>query len=281
MLGAAAGGGLPQWNCACANCAAARAGRLRPLTQASLAASADGVHWALINASPDVRAQIEATPALRPRVPGRGSPITDVVLTSADADCVVGLLSLREEPRFTLHAAPPVLAALRRNPIFRLERLGLREIAPERPFEAGGLRLAAFALPGKPPLWLEEQATPDPMDVVGLEIEGRAVFAPSCAAIDGAVARRLRGKAVVLFDGTLWRDDELAALGGRSGRAMGHVSLAGPGGALAALRELGIQRTVLLHLNNTNPALDPASPEAAAVRADGLEVARDGLEIAL
>lgn len=279
MLGSAAGGGLPQWNCACANCQGAREGRLKPRGQASIAASGDGARWLLVNASPDVRAQIEATPALRPRRPGRGSPITDVVLTSADADCVAGLLTLRESPGFTLHATRPVLAPLARNPILRLDRLRCRELAPDRSFEAAGLTVSAFAVPGKPPLWLEGEAAPDPLDVVGLDLDGRAVFAPACASLPAAVADRLKGAPLVLFDGTLWRDDEMAAHGGRSGRAMGHLSLSGPDGALTLLSELGIGRKILIHLNNTNPALDPASPEAALVRAAGFEIAEDGMEL--
>ena len=284
VLGAAAGGGLPQWNCGCPLCDGARRGRVRSRTQASLAVSGDGRRWALLNASPDVRAQIEATPALQPRAGSRESPISDVVLTSGDTDCVAGLLTMRESPRYAVHGTSAVLDGLARNPIFpRTER---REIALERPFDAAGIAFTAFPAPGKAPLWRRDTAPPDPGHSIGLEFGAggkRVVFLPACGMLTPEIARRLDGAALALFDGTLWRDDELTGpgLGPRSGEAMGHMSLSGPEGSLAALARLKIGRLLFIHLNNTNPALDPESAEAAAVRRAGFAIAEEGQEIAL
>ncbi len=307
VLGAAAGGGFPQWNSAGPGCRRARAGdpAARPRTQASLAVSGDGGRrWVLLNASPDLPAQLRATPALHPRPePGsvRHSPIAAVVLTGAEVDTVAGLLSLRERHAFALYGAEPSLAVLAENPIFgaldpalvprrRLpldEGFALRDAAGDDL----GLRVEAFAVPGKVPLFLEEGgADPgraDAGETIGLRLsagEGDALFfIPGCAAMTDALRERLSGAACVLFDGTLWRDDEMvrARAGAKTGARMGHMSIDGPAGTLAAFAGLGVRRRVLIHLNNTNPVLLADSPERAAAEAAGWEVAEDGMELKL
>ncbi|GAA0592097.1 pyrroloquinoline quinone biosynthesis protein PqqB [Craurococcus roseus] len=306
VLGAAAGGGFPQWNSAGPGCRRARAGdpAAPARTQASLAVSGDGgCRWVLLNASPDLPAQLRATPALHPRPEGdavRHSPIAAVVLTGAEVDTVAGLLSLRERHAFALYGAEPSLAVLRENPIFGALDPGL---VPRRPLPLGeafelrdaageglGLRAEAFPVPGKVPLFLEaggeDPGRSDAGETVGLRLSagegGDALFfVPGCAAMTGDLRERLRGAACVLFDGTLWRDDEMlrARAGTKTGARMGHMSVDGPSGTLAAFAGLGVRRRVLIHINNTNPVLLADSPERAAVEAAGWEVASDGMEL--
>jgi pyrroloquinoline quinone biosynthesis protein B len=291
VLGAGAGGGLPQWNCGCANCAAARAGRIPAMTQSSIAASADGAAWALINASPDLRAQLAAAPPLQPTGP-RAVPLRSVLLTNADIDHVAGLLTLREKQPFTLHATAAVLAILAANPVFGALDPGLvprRAVALEETVTlAPGLAARLFAAPGKVPLYLEADGAleREGEETVGVELMAggvRAVYLPGCARMTPALAGRLAGAPLALVDGTLWEDDEMIrlGLGAKTGRRMGHMPIAGPGGALEEFAGLGVARKVFVHLNNSNPAVDPASPEAAAARAAGWEIAHDGMEIAL
>jgi len=303
VLGAAAGGGFPQWNCNCANCRRARAGdpAALPRTQSSLAVSADGERWTLFNASPDLRQQIAANPALHPKKGGRDSPIAAVVLTSADIDHVAGLLTMRESQPFSLYAAERVQAALRGNTIFK----ALSDVVARRPLALGaatelmdregkplGLRLAAFDVPGKVALYLEDAAAGPGFgtqagDTVGIEIAtekgARVYYIPACAEFPPALAERLRRAKLVLFDGTLWDDGEMVAagLGKKSGRRMGHMSLSGPGGTIAAFAGLDVERKVFVHINNTNPVLLADSPERAAAEKAGWEVAFDGMEIVL
>ncbi|MCO6416422.1 pyrroloquinoline quinone biosynthesis protein PqqB [Siccirubricoccus sp. KC 17139] len=305
ILGAAAGGGFPQWNSAGPACRRARLGdpAARPRTQASVAVSADGERWVLLNASPDLRAQIEATPALHPR-PGPGvlrhSPIAAVALTGAEIDTVTGLLTLRERHAFSLYAAAPVLQVLAENPIFgALDRalvkrltlpLGRAEALVGSGGEPLGLMLEAFIVPGKVPLFQERDGA-DPGraeagETVGLALSAGGAtlfFIPGCRAMTPALAARLEGADCVLFDGTLWRDDEMIRTGAgqKTGRRMGHMSIDGPEGVLAAFARLGVRRRILIHLNNTNPVLLADSEERAAVEAAGWEVAEDGMEIAL
>lgn len=292
VLGAAAGGGLPQWNCGCANCAAARAGRIPAMTQSSVAVSADGERWLLLNASPDVRQQMAATPALHPRAL-RGSPVEAVLLTNGDVDHVAGLLTLRERTPFALYATPEIHAVLRDNDIFAVldpELVGRRDVAPGEEFRPlPGLAVSLFPVPGKAPLY-REGAAPDTRalggQTVGVAIRAgaaRAFYIPGCAAMTAALAARLRGAPLVLFDGTVWRDDEMVAggTGAKTGGRMGHMAMDGPEGSIAAFAGLEVGRKVFVHTNNTNPVLDPASPERAAAEAAGWEIGRDGMELAL
>ena len=292
VLGAAAGGGLPQWNCGCRNCRLARRGAIPSLTQSSLAVSADGAHWALLNASPDVRTQLAAAPALHPTGP-RTSPLHAVLVTNGDIDHVAGLLGLRERQPFTLFATQEIHDVIAANPIFDAlapELVPRRAIRLGEPVEiAPGLRAELFPVPGKVPLYLEGADVATDLEgeqTVGVRLEAdgaTAFYVPGCAAVTPALAARLRGAGLMFFDGTLWRDDEMIVegVGTKTGRRMGHVSMSGPEGAIAAFAALGVRRKVFVHMNNTNPALRPDSPERAAAEAAGWEIAHDGMEIDL
>ncbi|KAA2213533.1 pyrroloquinoline quinone biosynthesis protein PqqB [Teichococcus oryzae] len=304
ILGSAAGGGFPQWNSAGPGCLRARAGdpAAPPRSQCGLAVSADGRRWVLLNASPDLRAQILATPALAP-APEQGgirhSPIAAVVLTGAEVDALTGLLTLRERHPFALYGAAPALAVLRDNPIFRAVDPAIvprRDLPLDTPLllrdaagEALGLTVEAFAVPGKVPLF-QEQDGADPGraeegEALGLRITAPGasaplLFIPGCAAVTPALRERLAQGGCLLFDGTLWRDDEmiLAGAGPKTAARMGHMAMRD---SVAALAGLPLQRRVFIHINNTNPTLLADSPERAALRAAGWEVAEDGMEIAL
>ena len=295
ILGSAAGGGVPQWNCRCRVCQLAWAGDKRVVarTQSSLAVSADGEDWILVNASPDIRQQIFDTPALRPRRGRRDSPVVAVVLTNGDLDHVAGLLGLRERQALTIYATPQTLRMLQGNRIFdvldpelvRRESVGLGETFAPLP----GLAIEFFAVPGKLPLWLEE-VTP----VIGQETEStvgvmlglrgrRAAYVPGCAAVSEAVRRHIDGVDLLLFDGTLWLDDEMieAGVGNRTGRRMGHMPMSGADGSIAALATVRAERRVFVHINNTNPALVRGSSERVALEAAGWTVGYDGMAFSL
>jgi pyrroloquinoline quinone biosynthesis protein B len=296
VLGAAAGGGFPQWNSAAPGCRRARSGdpAAKARTQASLAVSADGRSWVLFNAAPDLRQQILATPELHATQGLRGSPIAGVVLTGGDVDAIAGLLVLREGHRFSVFAAPPVLDVLEANPIFEVlarDLVARRAVALDHPMKLpDGLTVTLFAVPGKVPLYLERPGEAPPVIEDGTTV-GAAIgdgqhtmfFIPGCAAFTPALADRLRGADLVFFDGTLWRDDEMIRLGvgTKTGRRMGHMSLTGAGGTFAAFAPLGIARKILIHINNTNPVLLDDSPERAEATAQGWQVAEDGMRITL
>ncbi|MCH7943374.1 MAG: pyrroloquinoline quinone biosynthesis protein PqqB [Proteobacteria bacterium] len=299
VLGAAAGGGFPQWNSNSEACNRARRGdaKAKARTQSSLAVSADGEHWVVLNASPDIRHQINENPALHPRKGARHSPISAVVLTNGDVDHVAGLLTLRESTPFTIHASDRVLAVLKANSIFNVlnpEFVSRSEIALEAPFApAPGLEIEAFAVPGKVALYLEDGDSANNFgtrdgDTIGLSLHETATgqkffYIPGCAAMPDDLAQRLAGAALVLFDGTLFENDEMITRseGIKTGRRMGHMSISGPEGVLAAFENLDVARRIFIHINNTNPVLLDDSPERAAVEAAGWEVAWDGMEIEL
>jgi pyrroloquinoline quinone biosynthesis protein B len=303
VLGSAAGGGFPQANCNCHNCADVRMGQpgLSARTQSSLAVSGDGEHWLLLNASPDIRQQINAAPELTPR-PGSGaraSPIAAVALTNGDVDHVAGLLSLREGLAFTLYASQRVLEALAANSIFNVlsSRHVTRVALPlDRRVEVSvGLAIEAYAVPGKVALYLED--TSDQFgtregDSIGLKVSDPATgaafhYIPGCAGVDAGLAQRLRGARLVLFDGTLYTDEEMIAQGlsEKTGKRMGHISMSGPPGSMegsmAAFAALGVERRIYVHMNNSNPVLREDSPERAEVARAGWEIAHDGMEIRL
>jgi pyrroloquinoline quinone biosynthesis protein B len=302
VLGAAAGGAFPQWNSNAIACQRARAGdpHAKPRTQASIAISADGASWFLLNASPDLRQQIEATPSLHPRQALRSSPIAGVVLTGGDVDAIAGLLTLRERHQFTVFGTARMHEVLNGNPIFEVlarDVVARQSVAVGTPTilalpdgTASGLSVELFPVPGKVPLYLEQAAiTPtisEGEETVGAAITAgnrRMFFIPGCAAMTDALAQRLQGADVVLFDGTLWTDDEMlrAGVGSKTGLRMGHMSISGPNGTLAAFEAIDVRRKILLHINNSNPILLDDSPERAAVEAAGWEVAYDGMEIQL
>lgn len=290
ILGTGAGGGVPQWNCGCRNCDAARAGRIPAMSQSGIAVSANGRDWALVNASPDLRQQLAVTPALRPEGL-RGSPICSVLVTNGDIDHVAGLLTLREGQGFDLFATPAIHAVLAANPILSALNPQLvlrRAVTLDTRFElAPGLGATLFAVPGKVPLYLEgDEVRTDLVgeQTVGVELtaRGRRVFyIPGCASVPDWLRARISGADALLFDGTLWTDDEMlrAGLGAKTGRRMGHVPVSGPGGSLEALRDLDLGARIYVHLNNSNPLVDPASPERAEAQAAGWQVGHDGMEI--
>lgn len=295
ILGSAAGGGVPQWNCRCPVCSLAWGAdpRVRPRTQSSLAVSADGEHWLLVNASPDIRQQIAATPALHPCSRLRHSPIDAVLLTNGDVDHVAGLLSLRESQPFALYGTREILTALAANPVFDVlnpAHVERREVALDRTIEpVPGLHATLFPVPGKAPLWLEGPAPAigeAGESTVGVLIEAdgrRLAYVPGCARVGEDLRRRVDGVDALLFDGTVLEDDDMirAGVGTKTGWRMGHVPMNGPAGSVAGLADLAIGRRVFVHVNNTNPVLVEGSAERRRVEEAGWTVAHDGLTLHL
>jgi pyrroloquinoline quinone biosynthesis protein B len=304
VLGAAAGGGVPQWNCGCAVCEAARFTHTGlQSTQASVAISADGEHWFLINASPDLRQQLIATPQLHPQAGQlRHSPISGVILTNSEVDAVAGLLSMREGSPFTIYAHPRVLAILKANSIFNVlseTHVRRQAIAIDAAFEPAlpdgspsGIEILPFAVPGKGAWYLEGKAHPagddGEGDTLGLRIGDKAsgkhlYFLAACARVTPELKQRLVGASLIFFDGTVWRDDELiaAGLGAKTGQAMGHIAMSGDNGAIAALADLAIDRKIFLHINNSNPTLLRNSAERKTAERAGWQIPADGMEITL
>jgi pyrroloquinoline quinone biosynthesis protein B len=264
--------------------------------------SANGVQWHLLNTSPDIRQQIERTPHLQPRGEAmRESPIAGAVLTNADVDHVAGLLSLRERQPLTIYATARVLRVLSGNPIFGVLDASLvtrrpmplgEEIALDPDGRSDGIAVTAFPVPGKVALWLEDAMGDDPggaaEDTIGLEVVdresgGRFFYLPGCAAMTPELAQRVRGAALVFFDGTTWTDDEMrtSGVGVKTAARMGHMSMAGPAGSMAAFDDLDVRRKIYLHINNTNPVLVADSPERREAEGRGWEIAEDGMEITL
>ncbi len=248
----------------------------------------------MVNAAPDLRQQIADTPALHPRPePLRNSPIRAVILTGAEVDTLAGLLTLRERQAFSLHGSEQSLAVVEENPIFRAlnpEFVSRHPMPMSSPFEPlPGLRVEAYAVPGKVPLFAENGGDPgvaEDGEAVGLAISagGAALhYIPGCAMMTPALEARLAGADCVMFDGTLFTDDEMirAGAGPKTGRRMGHMPMTGEGGTLDAFARLGVARRIFIHINNTNPALLDDSAERAMLTAAGWEVAEDGMEITL
>lgn len=306
VLGSAAGGGFPQWNCACEGCRRARTGdpAAKPRTQSSLAVTADGERWLLLNASPDLGAQLLANPQLHPKGALRGNPIAAALLTNADIDHVAGLLTLRESHPFAVYATPRVHGVLAANSVFNVlnpELVARRPMALGEPFQPAGadgrplgLEVEVFAVPGKVALYLEDASAGPGFgsvaeDTVALRIrptdgsnEG-FFYIPGCAGMPGWLADRLHGAPLVLFDGTTWTDDEMirSGTGVKTAARMGHMPMSGPEGSMAAFAPLNVGRKIYIHINNTNPALLEDSPERAEAEAAGWRIAHDGLELTL
>jgi pyrroloquinoline quinone biosynthesis protein B len=295
VLGSAAGGGVPQWNCGCPNCREARAGgSVRARTQESVAISADGESWFLLNVSPEVRAQIESFPSLWPRAP-RHSPIAGLLLTNGDLDHCLGLLSLRESHPLVAYATESVRAGIATGNVFyrTLERFAgqvtWRTLAAghEQPLGDTPLAVTAIPAPGKAPLHLEGLRPASPEDNVGVVVRDtrsgrRLAYFSGVAGPSPALVRAVTDADLVFFDGTFWSSDELiaAGLGTRRAEEMAHWPVGGPDGSLPFLSGLRGQR-VLIHINNTNPILREGSAERRAVEAAGVQVAFDGLELSL
>jgi pyrroloquinoline quinone biosynthesis protein B len=306
VLGSAAGGGFPQWNCGCANCSGFRNGTLkaRPRTQAQVAVSSDPLHWFLLNASPDLRQQILATPELSVAPSSLASPIFTILLTSADVDCVMGLLHLREFQPLHIYSTLSVRRILteenslfrvlaRSNPPVRWDSLSLDRIIPLAPPSSPGAKDGFFckAVPllGGFPDYVSDSlkgSFPPEEAVIGLQLvhkEKRFFYAPSVSGIGDDWQRSVEESDLVLLDGTFWKDDELiqAKRSRRTARDMGHLPLWGERGMLKRPFRLGKTRRVIIHINNTNPVLNEESPEHRAVRDAGWEIAYDGMEFNL
>ena len=302
VLGAAAGGGLPQWNCACPVCAAVRSGQAgAPQTQSSIVVSADGERWVLINASPDIRQQFAATPALHPRAV-RHSPLSAVLVTNADVDHVAGLLSLREVQPFALYATRRVHSVLDANAIFNVVN---REHVPRRPVqlnesmpildaagEPTGICIETFTVPGKVALWLEdpnaERFGSVAEDTIGVAIraegsEARLFYLPGCADVPDSLKARFKPTDTVLFDGTTYTEHEMAeaGVGQKSASRMGHLVMSGPQGTIARLADVPLARRLFIHINNTNPVWLPDSDARRDIVRQGWDLAFDGMELTL
>lgn len=295
VLGSAAGGGFPQWNCLCPVCRLAWNGddRVKFRTQSSLAVSSDGQRWLLLNASPDLRQQIIATPQLHPRGTRRGSPIAAVFLTNGDVDHITGLLTLREQQSFTVFGSKATLSEVSDSRIFGVlnrELVHLKQVVADGIVETGlGLKVTPFSVPGKVPLYLEAarvEIGTEGEETLGLEISDGAktfFYIPGCANVTPRIQQRLRNADLVFFDGTTFTDDEMVELGLSTKTAwrMGHVAMSGENGSMRRLADLGIKRKIYVHINNTNPVLIEDSPERAKVEAAGWEVSYDGMEVRL
>jgi pyrroloquinoline quinone biosynthesis protein B len=289
ILGAAAGGGLPQWNCGCEICNLARSGAIPPQSQSSIAVSANAADWAIINASPDLREQLARAPKLHP-TGLRESPIRAVLVTNGDIDHIAGLLTLREQQPFTLFATREIHAVLAANPVFDALNPAVVTrvtIGLDAPFElVPGVTATLYAVPGKVPLYLEGDTVDTQLvgeQTVGVQLQSggmSAHYIPGCAMLPDGLKARLEGADAVLFDGTLWQDDEMirAGLSQKTGARMGHMSMAGPDGSIAAFDGMAVGQKIFVHMNNTNPVWNPAAPERAEAEAAGWIIARDGWE---
>ena len=296
VLGAGAGGGFPQWNCCCENCCLAWAGdaRVRPRTQSSLAISADDRRWLLLNASPDLRQQIIATPALHPHGASRHTPISGVFVTNGDVDHLTGLLTLREQQPFTIYGARATLKQIESGPFGVLNPDLVKRVGVDlgETVDPGlGFSITTFPVPGKVPLYMEgadieREIGAETETTIGLEIawNGRRLYyIPGCAKITPKLVARLEGAEALFFDGTTWTDDEMVRLGlsQKTAWRMGHVSMSGEDGSMALLAKPRIGKRVYIHINNTNPVLREDAKERAEVARAGWEVGFDGMEIAL
>jgi pyrroloquinoline quinone biosynthesis protein B len=306
ILGSSAGGGFPQWNCNGLHSGNVRAGKsgYRPRLQSSLAVSADGVNWVLLNASPDLRQQINDTPELHPSKNGglRNSPIKAVVVTNADVDHITGLINLREGQPFSIYGSDRVLTTLNANSIFnvcapdKVPRISLPMDKPLALTGAGtdlGLTVEAFAVPGKIALFLEKGGEKGNYgsrdgDTIGLQVTATAsgksfFYIPGCAEVDPPLAARIKGASLIFLDGTLFTDNEMVAQGlsQKTGQRMGHISISGPEGSIEALKPLNIGRRIYVHINNSNPVLDENSEARKVAENAGWEVGYDGMEVRL
>jgi pyrroloquinoline quinone biosynthesis protein B len=295
LLGTAAGGGFPQWNCWCPTCRVARSdsGRARVRTQSSVAVSTDAERWFLLNASPDVREQLGHLPLRTPEGP-RHVPVAGMVVTDAELDHTLGLVLLREGRRLRLYATCavrrmleedsrllPVTRAFAEVDVVELPVAGAPVSLSYASGEPAGLTVEAFPVPAGPPRFASTEL---PGHTVGLMLRdattgSTCVFVPGCGGLDEALVSRLSPAQLVLFDGTFWTDDELIRLGigDRTARQMDHLPVSGPDGSLARLAELRGARRVYTHINNTNPMLIEDSPERGQVERAGLVVGMDGM----
>ncbi|MAD00520.1 pyrroloquinoline quinone biosynthesis protein PqqB [Pseudomonas abyssi] len=299
ILGSAAGGGFPQWNCNCRNCDGLRRGTLnaKARTQSSIALSDDGVNWILCNASPDIRTQLEQTPVLQPARSVRDTAIRAIVLMDSQIDHVTGLLTLREGCPHEVWCTDMVHEDLQTGfPLFPMlshwngglqrRRIGLGE--PFRIPACPALEFLPIPLRSAAPPYSPHRNDPHPGDNIGLLVRdtntgGVLFYAPGLGQPDDGLLATMRDADCLLVDGTLWRDDEMAfaGVGDKLGSEMGHLQQSGPGGMIELLDAQPASRKVLIHINNTNPILDEDSAERAELVAHGIEVAHDGMQIVL
>lgn len=299
VLGSGAGGGFPQWNCNCANCARFRRGELvaHARTQSSITVSTDGIDWVLINASPDIREQIAAFPPLQPGRAVRDTAIRAVILMDSQIDHTTGLLSLREGDTLDLYCTDRVYEDLTTGfPV--LDMLGHYCGVNWHPIPINGesftlpsiegLVFTAVPLSSKAPPYSPHRKDPRAGDNIGLRVEdavstGKLFYAPGLGQMEEHLLPYMENADCLLIDGTLWTDDEMQrrGVGHKLGTEMGHLSQSEPGGIIDLLRPLHKPRKVLIHINNTNPILDENSSERAQLEKQGIEVAHDGMDILL
>ena len=305
VLGSAAGGGFPQWNCNTELCRSARYGKpsTQARTQSSIAVSANGKDFVLFNASPDLRQQINDNQILHPSAALRDSPIRAVILTNGDVDHVAGLLTMRERHAFVLYASERVQKVLHDNSIFQVlnpdcvtrKAFQLRdELDVCGPDENSlGLSVTPFPVPGKVALYLEDDSSDENFgtqegDTIGLQVRENSTgasfyYIPGCAQVDDVLKQRLGNARLVLFDGTLFENKEMiqAGVGEKTGARMGHINMSGTDGSLQAFKGLNIERKYFIHINNTNPVLDENSSQRKTVEKEGWSITHDGMEIKL
>jgi pyrroloquinoline quinone biosynthesis protein B len=298
LLGTAAGGGFPQWNCWCPTCRVARSDPRRavPRSQSAAAVSADGERWFLLNASPDIHSQLTRLPRTNP-TGVRHTPVEGVVLTDAELDHTLGLVLLREAKYLQVVATPAVTEILAHDSALLRVTAAFAEVRRQplvldRPFMLSyrdgcpsGMSVTAFPVPAGPPRFASREQEGH---TIGLLLHddatgGTCAFVPGCGGLDDVLLARLAAAQVVLFDGTFWSDDELIRLGisDRTARQMDHLPISGPGGSLERLSALSTPKRVYTHINNSNPILVEDSPERAEVERHGLTVGADGMHFSL
>ena len=305
VLGSAAGGGSPQWNC---NSEVSKAVRSRtngtsPRTQSSIVVTANNDEWFLFNASPDLGSQILNNSQMHPKKGLRHSPISGVVLTNGDVDHVAGLLTLRERQNLSVYAHARVHSVLKENSIFNVlnsDYVDRREMKMNVEFElknkegkGSGIFVEAFEVPGKIALWLEDESKGENFgtqegDTIGLKIssagkEKSFYYIPACAKMTSELSEKLKDSELVLFDGTLWKNDEMASskVGEKTGQRMGHMNNSGPDGSIEAFKDLNVKKKIFIHINTTNPILLSDSSERKIVEENNWEVSYDGMEITI
>ncbi|ADY81713.1 pyrroloquinoline quinone biosynthesis protein PqqB [Acinetobacter pittii PHEA-2] len=299
VLGSAAGGGFPQWNCNCPNCHGVRTGTIqaKARTQSSIAVSENGTDWVLLNASPDIRQQLFEFKAAQPARKLRDTGITSVILMDSQLDHTTGLLTLREGCPMKVWCTEMVLQDLTSGfPVFNMLKhwnggLQYNEINPKQAFKIDGFENLEFL-----PLIIKSAAPPysphrhDPHDGDNIALiikdhktQKQLFYAPGLGKIDDQIMQIMQSSDCVMIDGTLWTDDEMqqTGVGTKTGREMGHLYISGEGGSLSYLNQLSTPKKVLIHINNTNPILNENSSQFAELKANGVEVAYDGMQIEL
>ncbi len=294
VLGSAAGGGLPQWNCGCANCVNARSGiDILPQTQSSLAVTVNNTDWAILNTSPDIRTQIQDNQQLHP-TGLRDSPVNSILLTNGDIDHIAGLLILREKHPFKVFLTRKIAKVISQNSIFNAldpEFVTFHEVALNHPFElVKGLEAELFAVPGKVPLFMEEGNVITDLEgeqTVGVRLQAQGSecmwYIPGCAKLTDNLKSRLKNASLVFFDGTVFNNNEMQTtkVGIKTGARMGHMPMNGEQGSIQGFSDLNVTRKIYVHINNTNPVWDRKSEERKIVEQAGWEIARDGMEVTL